>query len=341
MADFRQLLQDIRKKNFSPVYILMGEEPYYIDILTDALEESVVAPEDKEFDQAVLYGADTNGALVAEAASQFPMVGEKRLVILKEAQAMNRAKAELDKLKHYVSTPNDSTVLCIAFKGEKLSATSELLKAAKKNKEIVVFDSPRIKEYKLGEVIKDYCNSKKVKIEEKAVELLIENIGSSLAHLFSEIDKVGVAIAGKEKIITADIVSDHIGVSREFNNFELVSALSRRDYLQTLKILNYFEENPKANPTIITSAMIFTYFQRLVLAAFSQDKSDSALMKVLQLKTPYALKEIRMGLSHYNAAQLINAIHAIRDFDAKVKGIGSFQKEYPLLKELALRLITI
>lgn len=341
MADFRQILQGISRKEFAPVYILMGEEPYYIDKITEALERSVVAEEDKEFDQSVLYGAEVTVGLVLEAAGQFPMWSDQRYVVLKEAQAMTRAKAELDKLKMYISSPNQKTVLCIAFKGEKLNATSELMKAAKKNQSVIVFDSPKIKEWKLGEVVKDYCLSHKIKIEEKAVELLIANVGASLSNLFSELDKLQVAVMGSDKKITADLVSDHIGVSKEFNNFELISAISRRDYFQTLNIFKHFEDNPKANPTIVTASMLFGHFQKLLLAAFNPDKTDKGLMEALQLKTPYALREIRTGLQYYNAAQLVQAIHALREFDTRSKGIASFQKEFPLMQELLLRLLTL
>lgn len=341
MADFRQIIDDIKRRKLSPVYILMGEEPYYIDKIASALEEIVVAEEDKEFDQTTIYGADAGAGLVMEVAGQYPMMSDYRLVMLKEAQAMSRAKQELDKLKPYIEKPNSRTVLCIAYKGDKLGATSEIMKAAKKNKDVLVFDSPKIKEYKIGEIIKDYCLANKVKIEEKAIELLIANIGANLTSLFSEIEKLKVAVNGNSKKISADLVIDHIGVSKEFNNFELVSALSRRDYFQAINIVNHFEVNPKSNPTVWTATMIFNYFQRLVLAAFNADKTDKGLMEVLQLKTPYALREIRAGLQHYNASQLVQAIHAIRDFDVRSKGIGSFQKEYPLLRELVCRLITL
>lgn len=341
MSDFRQILQDIKKKSFAPVYVLMGEEPYYLDKIAEALERTVVADEDKEFDQTVLYGADANAAMVMEACGQFPLMSDKRLVLLKEAQAMQNAKAQLDRLKGYVAAPGTMTVLCVVFKGDKLNATSEILKAAKKNQAVVVFDSPKVKEYKLGEVVKDYCLSNRIKIEEKAVELLVANVGSSLSSLFSELEKLQVALEGDDKKITAGIVSEHTGISKEYNNFELINALARRDYFQSLNIVHHFEDNPKANPTVVTGAMIFTFFQKLVIAAFNADKSDRGLMEVLQLKTAYALRDIRTGLSHYNAAQLVKAIHAIREFDTKSKGIGSFQKEYPLLQELVLQLLTL
>lgn len=341
MPDFRQLMLDIKKKNFAPIYILMGEETYYIDKLVESLENSVVADEDKEFDQSILYGAESNAAMVMEAAGQYPMWSDLRLVILKEAQALSKAKSELDKIASYIANPNPKTILCIAFKGESLGAKSALLKEAKNNKSTVVFDSPKIKEWKLGEVIKDFCFSQGIKIEEKAVEVLIANVGSSLSNIFSEIEKLRISLPSEDKKITADLVSDHIGVSKEFNNFELVSALSRRDYFKTLYIFRHFEDNPKANPTVVSVGLIFNFFQKIVLASFNADKNDKALMELLQLKNPYGLREIREGLRNYSAAQAVEAIHAIRDFDTRSKGIASFQKEFPLFEELLLRLLTL
>lgn len=341
MADFREIVRNIKSGNLSPVYILMGEEPYYIDKIIELLEDNVIKEEDKEFDQSALYGAEVDAGIILEASGRYPLWSEKRLVLVKEAQAMNRAKDQLDKLKQYVENPNPATVLAISYKGEKLGASSELIKAAKKNNSVVVFDSPRIKEYKIAGVIKDYCLNEKIKIEEKAIEILVANVGTKLINLFSEIEKLKIIIKDRDKKITADLIHDHIGLSREYNNFELIAALANRNYFQSINIVRHFEENPKNNPTIVTVSTIFVFFQRLVIAAFLPDKSEKSLMAALQLKTPYALKEINQGLRNYNASQLVNAIHAIREFDTKSKGIDSLQKEYPLLMELVCRLNTL
>ena len=341
MADFREILRDIKNRNFAQVYIFMGEEPYYIDKLTEALENGTVAEEDREFDQSVLYGADSTPGMVVEAAGRFPMMAEKRLVMLKEAQSMPKAKSQLDKLTRYIETPTPEALLVIAFKGDKLNATSDLIKAAKKNKNVIIFDSPKIKDYNLAKVIKDFCFSEKINIEEKAIEVLIANVGASLTNIFSEIEKLKIIVKRKDQHITADLVHEHIGVSKEFNNFELTTALANRNYYQSVRIIKFFEENPKNNPTQVTASIIFNYFQRLLIAAFQSDKSEKSLMNALQLKTPYALREIRTGLANYNASQLVSAIHLIREFDTKSKGIASMQKEFPLLLELVCKLLTL
>lgn len=341
MPDFQSLIRSIKKREFAPVYILTGEEPYYLDKIAEALEENVVSEEDKEFDQNILYGADIQGPKVLEAAGQFPLFSSHRLVVLKEAQSMLRAKNELDKLASYVSKPNSQSVLAIVYKGEKLASTSALIKAAKKNKDIVVFESPKIRDYQIAGVIKSHCIAARISIDDKAIELLVANVGNSLNSIFSELEKLRISLHDGNSRITSDMVADQIGISKEFNNFELINALARRDYFQSLNIVRHFEDNPKANPTVVTASMVFTFFQRLLLAAFSADKSDNALLSALKLKTPYALREIRTGLANYNASQLVKAIHAIRLFDTRSKGINSYQKEFPLLTELVCSLVTL
>lgn len=340
MPEYRDIMLNVKRRNYAPVYLLSGEEEYYIDKITGYLEDTVVAEEDREFDRTILFGADTNAAMIMEAAGIYPLLAEKRLVVVREAQSMHLAKGQLDKLGAYMANPNPATVLVIAYKGDKLSSTSALMKEAKKNKEIVIFESPRVKEYKLPGIVKDYCRDEKIPIDEAAIEVLVANVGSSLSKIVSEIEKLRVAIKSESERITAPLVHEHIGVSKDFNNFELINALARRDYFQAINIIRHFEDNPKANPTPVTSAMIFTFFQRVLLAAFSADKTDRTLMEILKTNQ-YALREIRVALQNYNASQLVFAIHAIRDFDTKSKGIESFQKEYPLLQDLVCRILTL
>ena len=339
--EYRSILADIKKRNFAPLYILMGEEPFYIDKITEALEQSVVAEEDKEFDQTILYGADISGANILEAASIFPMMSERRLVLVKEAQAMANAKSQLDKLAKFATHPLPSTVLVVAFKGDKLNATSELLKEAKKNKSVVIFDSPKLKEYRLPEVIKDFCSSLGVSIDDRAVELLVANVGASLTSLYSELEKLKLNLKPGVTRINADDVLESTGVSKEFNNFELVSALATRDYYKAVRIVKQFESNPKSSPTQQTCGYIFAFYQKLVIATFSKEKTDSALMAALGVKSSYALRDIRAALPRYNASQAVKAIRLIREFDTKSKGIDSMQKEYPLLLELVIALLTL
>lgn len=213
--------------------------------------------------------------------------------------------------------------------------------AAKSADRVVVFKSPKIKDYQLATPIKDYCRMKKIAIEEQAVKVLIEYIGNSLQNLFGEIDKLIVAAGTGIKRITAAMVEENIGISKEFNNFELTKALSLKDYPKTMRILEYFRKNPKNNPTVMTTAVLFKFFSQLVVAHFNPDKSDRGLMEALQLKNQYALREIRDALNMYSSRQSLAAISALRDFDCKSKGIGSMQNEYDLQRELIFKIFTV
>ncbi|MDE7345705.1 MAG: DNA polymerase III subunit delta [Muribaculaceae bacterium] len=339
---YRDVLDRIKKKEFSRVYLLMGDEPYYIDLIVEALERSVVKEENQAFDQLVFYGADSDLEEVAASARQYPVMGDCRLVILKEAQTCSGTKAQLDRLSTYVSNPNTHGVFVLAYKGDNLSATSALMKAAvKAGDQVTVFKSPKIRDYQLSGPIKDYCRHKKIAIEEGAVQLLIEYIGNSLQKLFGEIDKLIVGAGEGAQWITVTMVEENIGLSKEFNNFELTKAVAMKDYPKTLRILDYFRKNPKNNPTVMTTSVLQKLFSQLVIAHFTSDKTDKGMMEVLQLKTPYALKEIREGLRMYSPRQTLAAISALRDFDCKSKGIGSLQNEYDLQRELIFKIFTV
>lgn len=339
---YREVLDRIKKNDFTSVYLLMGEEPYYIDLIVDAIERTAVKEENKAFDQLVFYGADSDLDVVVASARQYPVMGDRQLVIFKEAQTYPGPKTQLDKLASYVAHPNTQGVFVLAYKGDNLSATSALMKAASKASDnVTIFKSPKIRDYQLSGPIKDYCRQKKVAIEEGAVQILIEYIGNSLQKLFGEIDKLIVSGGSGAQRITAEMVEENIGISKEFNNFELTKAIASKDYPKTLRILDYFRKNPKNNPSVMTTAMLQKFFSQLVVAHFTQDKTDRGLMEALQLKTPYALKEIKEGLRMYSPRQSLAAISALRDFDCKSKGIGSLQNEYDLQQELMFKIFTV
>lgn len=336
---YKDILADIKKRDFAPVYILMGEEPYYLDLIASALENSVVDEADKDFNFSMFFGAEADIETVASTARQFPMMADKRFVILKEAQAMPQAKSQLEYLESYMHKPSENSVLVIVYKGDNLNATSKMMKAAVKNN-AVIFKSPKLKDYNLDTPIKDYCSSRRINIDEKALSLLKEYIGADLSKLFGEIDKLIVASSGKTNRITAELIEENIGISKDFNNFELVSALASKNYSKAVTIIEFFKRNPRQNPTLVTVGILYNFFSKMVLANFSKDKSDSALMNILQLKSPYQLKEIRMGLSRYNSIQSVKAISELRKFDTKSKGINSTTNEFDLLKELIFNIFT-
>jgi DNA polymerase-3 subunit delta len=336
--NIRDIISDIRKREAKPVYLLMGEEAYYLDLLVENFESYAIDPADKDFNYNLFYGNDADLDVVIASAQQFPVMAPRKLVMLKEAQSMFNAKNQLDKFATYVAKPNPNSILVIVFKGESLNATSALMKAASKNPDVVVFKSDKIKDWTLPSHIKDYCGMRKVAIEDKAVQLLCDYIGLPLTKVFGEINKL-IQIIGQNGRITCDVIEKNIGISKDFNTFELCKALSEKDYAKCMQIVQYFENNPKSNPSVLISPNIFNTFSRLVIAHYLPDKSDASLMTNLGLKSQPAVREVKTGLRNYNALQAVNAIHYIREYDAKSKGIGSYQNEHELLKELVFKIV--
>lgn len=337
--DFREILTNIKKNvNLSPVYILMGEETFYIDRLIEAFENHIIPEDDRDFNQTVFYGNDSEIDIIIATVKQFPVMADRKLVILKEAQTMHQAKTQLEKLAPYISHPNSTTIFVLGFKGDNLNATSKIIKAANASK-AVIFKSEAIKEWQLASHIKDYCSSIGFSIEEKATAMLCDYIGGPLSKVFGEINKL-VMIKGSDKRITATDIENHIGISKDYNNFELIKAISSKNYPQTMKILRYFEKNPKTNPTVVTNSMIFNLFQKISIAHYLTDKSEKGMMEALGARSAWQLKDIKEGLRFYNPRQSVNAIHYCRDFDTMSKGVNSYQNEYDLLRELVFKIFT-
>lgn len=335
--NIREIISDIKKKQAKPVYILMGEEVYYLDLLVENFEAYGIDEADKDFNFNVFFGNDADLDVVIATAQQFPVMAPRKIVILKEAQSMQQAKANLEKLAPYVAHPNPNTIFVVVYKGDNLNATSQLVKNASGSQAAVVFKSEKVRDWQLPGHIKDYCSMRKVTIEEKAVNLLCEYIGLPLSKLVGEINKL-ILILGPNARITCDAIETNIGISKDYNNFELCKAMSEKDYVKAMKIITYFENNPKSNPTVMVTSALFNTFSRLVIAHYLPDKSDSSLSTALGLKSAPAIRELRAGLARYNPRQAVNAIHHIREFDCKSKGINSYQNEFELLKELVFKI---
>lgn len=334
----RDIIADIRKGNLAPVYVLMGEESYYIDLIVDNLEHYAIDEADRDFNYNVFYGNDADVDYVIASAQQYPVMAPRKLVILKEAQSMMQAKTNLERLGSYFARPNQTTVFVLVFKGEPFAASSKLMKGAKEGG-AVVFNSPVPRDYELESHARDFCQTRRISVEEKALKLMCEYIGAPLSKLFGELNKL-VTIKGEGGRITCEDVERNIGISKDYNNFELVNALSVKDYPKAIRIIKHFESNPKANPTVMTTATIFTFFSNLVIAHYMQDRSDTAFRDTFGFKSTIQMRSLRDGLAHYSAMQAVNAIHHIREFDTKSKGIGSYLNEYDLLGELIFKLFT-
>ena len=313
---FDSIMRDLRARKFYPVYILMGEEPYYIDQISDYIEEHALRPEEKDFNQTVVYGLETNSAQVVDLSRRFPMMSDYQVVMVKEAQNM-RSWERFDK---YFDNPLSSTILVICCKNKKLDARKSFMKKAAGVG--VVFDSPKKKEYELPRFIEAYVKSKDATIEQKATQMIADFVGTDLSRLTSEIDKVLISLTDDRRI-TPDIVESKIGISKDYNFFELRNAIVKKDLLKANRIVKFIDSNPKTVSLYSFLPQLFSFFQNLMIAHFAKDKSDRGVAAALKLSSPWAAKDYVEGLKLYNATKTMNIIKYIRQVDAKSKGINN------------------
>lgn len=329
---YASLCQSIKKSALSPVYLLHGEESYYLDELMKLFEETVPA-EERAFNLYVLYGHGTSSAEVLDACRRFPVMADRQLVLLKEAQSMNAN--EVNKLAEYVRHPNPTTTLVLCFRGAAAKG-KDLIGACKTS--AVVFESRKLTDRNIGPVLEGLIREVGLNIEPKGLSMLKEYVGTDLAKLHNEINKMALVL-GKGAMITPESIERNIGVSKDYNNFELIDALAVRDAAKAFTITRYFRSNPKNNPGTLTAAALFGFFSSLMIMHFTRDKSPSSLMGALGLKWQSQLSRYETGARNYNAYRTIEIISAIRDFDRKSKGVGSRLNEYDLLDELIFRIL--
>lgn len=331
---FASLKTSISRGDLAPVYLLHGEEGFFIDELVKEFEK-VLPDEFKDFNQTVVYGPRIDAGEVPNLCRGLPMMSDRRVVILKEAQAM-RAD-QLDRLAKYVSDPTPTTVFVIACRGDKAKGR-KFLDAIKKS-HAVVFESKKIPDYQMGTHIQAMVREAGLSIDAKALEMLKEYIGNDMSKIYNEVTKL-TGILGRGAQITPEAVELHVGVSKEYNVFELIEALAVRDSVKCIRITDYFRANPKASPTVMTVAGIFGFFSDLLITYFEKDKSDAGLMRALGLKSQFQLKRFNAARQRYNAFQVIEIIRAIRRCDIQTKGRGSRQNEHQLLRELVFHILT-
>lgn len=332
---FDSLRSAIVAKVLHPVYILHGEEGYYLDRLVE-LFEGLIPEEDRDFNLHVFYAPRVDADMVMGVASQAPMMSERQVVIVKECQEL-RAD-QVNRYHRYVGNPSASTVFVMCFRGETAKG-KDLLAAAKKQK-AVMFESKRIPEWKIEGEIARVLRDRGLTADPKATSLLAEHVGTDLARIHNEVDKLA-NILPPRAAVTADAVSAHIGKSKEYNNFELVDAIANKDAAKVFRIVAAFASNPKANPAVLTATALFGFFSDMLIVWYTPDRnSDKALMEALKLKSQIQLRRYRAGLRCYNARMVIEIIHAIRAFDGQIKGNGSRRNEFHLLHELCYHILT-
>lgn len=341
---FLGLLSSIKSKNFKPIYVLHGEESYYIDRLEEAIVQSALTPDEQDFNLNIIYGADINDIRnVISICKQYPAMAQYQVVVIREAQVVgklnNKGNAnELNQLKHYASQPLASTILVVCNKGEAIKG-KEFVDAVKKNNTGVIFRSDKLREGRPVELAAmEYIKSLDCTIDDKALSMIASNVGNDISRLYTEIDKLKILVSDNNRI-TPELIEKNIGISKDYNNFELEEALSKRNAKKAFEIINYYEKNPKSNPTVVTVSVLFSYFSKLLIYRTTSDKSQEGLMAALATKSAYRIKKIGEASRYYSTAACVNIISWIRECDIKSKGIGSRQESGALLRELIYKIL--
>ncbi len=326
---------DINKGIFKAVYILHGEEQYYIDYISELIIDKALTKDEQDFNLSIFYGLDSDVRNVINACKRYPVMSQYQVVVVREAQLLN----EIDLLQHYVKQPLKSTILIICNKGSKFKA-KETLAAAKGNKDVIVYESVSVNDSNAGKFISNYIKESNLTIDYKALSMLKDHVGTDISRITGEIDKLKLVLKQLNRTeITAEIIEKNIGVSKEFNNFELEQALREKNLLRTMQIIDYFQRNPKNNPTVLTSSLLFSFFTSLLLVHTSRDRSESGIMAQLETRSAYRAKIYVEATRTFSATACIRIISYIREFDCKSKGINSRQNEYDLLRELAFKIL--
>lgn len=328
---FDAIMRDLKSGKYAPVYILMGDESYYIDRITDYIAENVLEPDDRDFNQTVVFGADTTAAQVVDMAKGYPvMPAVHRVVIVKEAQGLK----SLDALERYFEKPLASTLLVIAYKNGTIDRRKKVV--GKAEAVGVVFESKKKRDYELPTFIETYMKKNHVAIDPKSAAMIAEHIGADLSRLISELDKVMISLPDDNRRVTPDIVEREIGVSKEFNIFELRTAIIERNVFKANQIVKYFDKNPKAGSLFSCLPLLYTFFQNLMVAFYAPDKNnDNNLAAFLELKSVWALKDYRVGMRNFSAMKTLQILAKIRETDAKSKGLDSLNTSTDdLMREL-------
>ncbi len=337
------IITSIKKKEYKPVYFLHGEESFFIDQITKVFEENILNESEKSFNFTVLYGKENDFRAVGDNAARFPMMASHQVIIVKEAQEMKT----LSELKAYIQKPTPTTILLICHKHKKYDMRSAFGKALKAN--AVVFESKKLYDNEIPKWVSKHIASMGYKIEDSALDLLSEHLGSNLSKIANELDKLSINVA-KETLITPKLIQEHIGISKDYNVFELQEALGQKNALKTHRIINHFASNTRKYPLMMTLASLYGFFSKLYIAAAYARSSDLEMAKALGFtfrdpnKAAYAARfrvaKFKTGVKHYSKDQVENVFSILKEYDLKYKGVGNVNTpEGELLKEMVIRIL--
>ncbi len=339
MKEYQSLLKDIKNNQTLPIYFLQGEESFFVDTLTEKLENSILEEEQKAFNQHIFYGLETSVEEVLSTAKQYPFGSEQQLVIVKEAQHLVFTKeADREALERYANTPQMQTILVFAFKGKKLNGNTKLSKVLKKQG--YLFTSTPIYDNQVPMWISNLAESFSLSIDSKSTMLLSEHLGNNLSAIHNELKKLQL-ILGKNGSISPEIIETHVGISKDYNNFELNRAVGNRDAQKSFTILHYFEKNPTQNPLVLSISMLYNLFSKIAIMHVLKDKSDGSIFNSLKIpKNSFVLNEYKTAARNYSLKEATQALDNLLDIDLKSKGVGTTESnQIEILREFIYKTI--
>lgn len=344
-ADYLRLRKEVGARQFAPVYLLMGDENYFIDALGDMLAAGILTPEERDFNQIVVYGKDSDSGAIVNLCRQMPMMGNYQVVIVKEAQQLRK----IEQLSLYTKTPAPTTILVLCHKEKNLDKRSQLYKQIADAG--VVFESVRPRDYEIGPWLADFIRARGYAIDPKALGMMVDHLGVDISKISNELTKLITFLPEDVKTITADHIEQNIGISKDYNNYELTKALSEKNIGKIMRIADHFARNPKDNPLVVTLGTVFSHFQRIFILNYqrwvaknrgTQLPSDMELSSMLKLPNPYFLNEYKQAAGLYPNKKVFAILGLIREYDLKSKGMGSVPGEDgELIKELMLKILMI
>jgi DNA polymerase-3 subunit delta len=319
ITTYEDIMADLKTGKYAPVYYLMGEESYYIDKISDYIAEHALALEERDFNQTIMFGSDVTAAQVADVARRYPMMAERQVVIVKEAQNLKQT----DQLEKYFKNPSPQTVLVMCHKNGTIDGRKrEYVKAIREAG--ILFESKKLRDRDLLPFIENYLKQRQVSIDPKSTQLIADSIGADLSRLTSELDKVVISLPQDDRRVTPQVVEDQIGVSKDFNAYELQDAIVNRNIFKANQIIKYFDNNPKAGSIYSFLPMLFRYFQNLMIAFYApNNKSQEGVAEWLELRSPWAAKDYMTGMRNYSGMKVMEIIGKIREIDAKSKGLDN------------------
>ncbi|HKL34670.1 MAG TPA: DNA polymerase III subunit delta [Salegentibacter sp.] len=333
MEEAKEIVNNIQKGNVSPLYFLMGEEPYYIDRISDFIAQNLLAEEEKGFNQIIMYGRDTSIDEIVSNAKRYPMMAERQVIIVKEAQDLSRS---IEKLVDYAENPQPTTTLVFCYKYKSLDKRKKLSKVLKKNG--VLFESKRLYENQVADWVMKTLKARNYTISPKAAQMLVEFLGIDLGKIDNELNKLQL-ITPEGTQITPELIEQNIGISKDFNNFELRKAIGIRDSLKAHRIVNYFAQNPKDNPMVVTISLLFSYFSQIMQYHGLPDKSKANVAKQLKVH-PYFVGDYVVAAKNYPMKKVSQVIGLLHESDVKGKGVGAVNISHgDLLKELMVKIL--